>query len=482
MPDLDVTYLAPQVAGNLALAGWSADHSAVHEAAPVAARGHNLVYVSPPAPSWAAPVLAGVLSRLLNERRGPVLCLCPPEAVDEWARVTERLAAGTGLRLAGAHAPGRLTRLLKSDAVDLAFTAPDTAHELVRRAALKMDGVSAVLLLWPESWGGDELLTVLLQDVPKETQRVVVTADPSGTAALIDRYCWRAPVVDVLGPDWNDSPPAVRTAPVAWRRRVEALGDLVEQLDPESLSIWVADRGDEAAISHALASAGTSATITTGVPPRSSLIIAFDLPVPNRLRELAAAGELLLLVPPGTEGFVQRLAPKRRPVHLRGLLDRAQAALETSRRTIAGVLERGAKTSSYHAIAPLLERHEATAVAAALHELWTDNRASAVEAAPAPAPPAGRGESPTRLWVGVGRRDEVTPHDLVGSLVKECQVPREAVGRVEIRETFSIVELGAGSDAEQIAERMTGKMIRKRRLVARLDKGRPAGPERARRS
>lgn len=480
MSDLDVTHLAPSVAGNLAAAGWSADQPGVREAAPVAARGHNLVYVSPPAPSWAAPVLAGVLSRLLTARRGPVLALCPAEAVDEWARVTERLAVGTGLRLAGAHAPGRLTRLLKSDAVDLVFTAPDTAHELVRRAALKMDTVSAVLLLWPEVWGGVELLAELLQDLPKDTQRVVVTADPAGTAPIIDHHCWRAPIVDVLGPDWADSPPSVRSAPVAWRRRVQALGDLVEQLDPESLAVWVADRGDEDAIAHALAAAGTSATITSDVPPRSSLIIAFDLPVPSRLRELAAAGELLLLVPPGTEAFVERLAPKRRPVHLRGLLDRAQAGLETSRRTVSGVLERGANPASFHAIAPLLERHEATAVAAALFELWNDARS--VAAAPAPALPLARGDAPQRLWVGIGRRDEVTPHDLVGSLVKECQVPRESVGRVEIRETFSIIELGSGSDAGEVAERMTGKLIRKRRLVARLDKGRPAAPDRPRRN
>jgi hypothetical protein len=58
----------------------------------------------------------------------------------------------------------------------------------------------------------------------------------------------------------------------------------------------------------------------------------------------------------------------------------------------------------------------------------------------------------------------------VGTLIKELAVPREAVGRVEIRETFSIVELGGGVDAAGVAERMTGKMIRKRRLVARLDR------------
>jgi hypothetical protein len=50
-------------------------------------------------------------------------------------------------------------------------------------------------------------------------------------------------------------------------------------------------------------------------------------------------------------------------------------------------------------------------------------------------------------------------------------VPREAIGKVEIRETFTLVEL-KGADPAAVAERLTGKSIRKRRLVARPDKGR----------
>ena len=66
----------------------------------------------------------------------------------------------------------------------------------------------------------------------------------------------------------------------------------------------------------------------------------------------------------------------------------------------------------------------------------------------------------------------MTPHDLVAALIKDAGVPKEAVGRVEIRESFTLVELGAGADPAAAAERLTGKTIRKRRLVARLDKGR----------
>src|SRR5439155_4036573 len=159
--------------------------------------------------------------------------------------------------------------------------------------------------------------------VPRETQRLIVTSDAAGSSGAVERHAWRAPVVDLLGAPPDEPAPQVRSAPVAWRRRIEALADLAEQLDPESLAVWAADLGDRAAIAHALAAAGVTATIATDAPPAASLIIAYDLPDPARLHQLAFAGDVLLLIPPGTESYAARLAPKRRPVHLRGLLDRA---------------------------------------------------------------------------------------------------------------------------------------------------------------
>ena len=445
------------------------DHATQREATSVAARGNNLLFIAPPSPAWAAPVLAGLLERLKQTPSGPALALCPAEAVDEWARVAARVSAHTGLTVSAAHAPGRLTRLIKSDAVHLAFASPETAHELLRRAALKLDAVSAILLLWPEAWGGEELLGTILQDVPRETQRIVVTADAAASAGVVDRYCWRAPVVDVLGPDWTGSPPAVRGTPVAWRDRIDVLGDLVEQLDPASLTVWTADLADHDAIRGALAAWGIQAAVTTGAPEQSSLIIAYDLPGPARLRELAEQGEVLLLMPPGTEAFAARLAPNRRPLHARGLLEKSQGEWDATRRTVAAALERGTDPASFHALAPLLERYEATAVAAALLELWTGARAGAP---PPPPPTAPSQQAPVKIWVGIGKRDAVTPSDLVGALVKEIGLAREAVGRVELKDSFSLIELKGVTDPERIAEQMAGKIIRKKRLVARVDRGR----------
>ena len=433
----------------------------------VASRGNNLVFIAPASPSAARPVLAGVLAA--EPQSGKWLALAPAESIEEWARVGAQLAGRGTQRVAGAQTPARLTRLLLSDTVSLVVTAPLTAHELVRRAGLKLDGLAGVLLLWPEAWGGDELATLLLQDLPKDAQRLLVTADPAGSAALIERYCWRAAVIDLLGPERLDATPQVRAVPVAWGRRNAALVDLVEQLDPESLFVWIADPADAPAIERALAGSGIGATIGTA-PEAAAVVVAYDLPSPALLRDLAGQGQLVLLVPPGTEGYLARLAPSRRPLHLTGSLEAAQAGLARSRRTVAELLERGPVRAAYFAIAPLLERHEASAVAAGLYELW--ETALAASAAPAPARPAA---GAVKLWLAIGKRDAVTAHDLVAALLKDGKVPKEAIGKVEIRETFSLVELGAQAEADAVAERMTGKTIRKRRLVARVDRGRDPG-------
>ena len=430
----------------------------------VASRGNNLVFIAPPSPSAARPVLSGVLGAA-ESREGKWLALAPAQAGEEWTRVGAQVARESQ-RVAGAQTPARLTRLLHSDTVSLLVTSPLSAHELVRRAALKVDSLAGVLLLWPEAWGGDELATLLLQDLPKDSQRVLVTADPGGSAALIERYCWRAAVTDLLGAQRLDAVPQVRSVPVAWGRRAAALIDLVEQLDPESLAVWVADAADASAIERALAGSGIRAQVGTA-PEAATIVVAYDLPTPAHLRELAALGQVVLLAPPGAEGYLARLAPARRPLHLTGALEAAQAGLARSRRTIAELLERGPTPAAFFALAPLLERHEASAVAAGLYELW--------ETAPAasPAPAIARAPSnAVKLWLAAGKRDAITSHDLVAALLKDGKVPKEAIGKVEIRDTFSLVELGAQVEADAVAERMTGKVIRKRRLVARVDRGR----------
>ncbi len=400
-----------------------------------AQRGNNLVCYAPASPNAVGPLLAALPGE------APWVALAPEEALDEWARAAGRALEG---RTAFAHTPARLARHITGGEVRLLGMTPELGLELVRRSTLKLDGVTGVLLLWPEVWTAaqQELLATLLQDLDKSAQRIVISTDPAASADVVERYCWRAAVVDLLGPvEALDVP--VRSMPVGWGRRNDAIVDLLEQLDPATHSVWCG-----------------------GTVEAADLVVAYDLPTPAQLRELAAAGAVVLLAPPGTESYVARLAPKRRPIHEQTALRAASKALADQRRAIADRVDEGASASTYSALAPLLEHYESTRVAAALYELWQAAAAGHTQPQPVPAP-----TRPAKLWLGVGKRDSVTTSDLVGALIKDAGVSREAIGKVEIRESFALVEL-AGVDVNAVAERLAGKVIRKRRVVARPDRGR----------
>ena len=93
---------------------------------------------------------------------------------------------------------------------------------------------------------------------------------------------------------------------------------------------------------------------------------------------------------------------------------------------------------------------------------------------PAVQRPAPEASSPptafTRVWVGIGRKDSVRPGDLVGALTKEVGLPATAIGKIEVKELFCLIEVQADA-AERAARGLAGVTVRGRRLTARLDRG-----------
>jgi len=462
---LDALHLTPPIAEALARLGWVGDDPLMREAAPTAARGHNLVLALPPSPAAATPAIAGMLSRVGPEKLG--LVLAPAGQLEEWGRVVYPLVSGTGLRVQVAKGPSRAARRLKDASLDLLITTSETALALQRRSALAAERVAAVLLAWPEAWDDEDAVAPLMQDL-KDAQRLVLTSEPDRAAGLVERYARRALTL-VAGAAEGAPVGPVRVVSVPWNRRVAALGDLIELLDPSSVVIWTADRGPHEAIAAAVSLDRRDAQVVTGAAPAGGTIIGFDLPDPARLRQLAAAGELVLLVPPGTERYVERLASPRRPLRLPGALEAATTAAAARRAAIIRTLETGNPERALLTLAPLFERHDPTAVAAALYELWTS---AANASAPAALPDI---PATARVYVGVGKKDGATASDLVAVLTKEVRVERGKIGRVELRDGFSLVEVPA-QDAERIAAALTGTTIRRRRVTARVDRGAPSGP------
>ena len=460
----------PPVAALLESFGYAATDAAVREQAPAAARGTNLALAVPPAARYAAPTLAGLVSSLATST-SQALVLSPPHALEEWASVLLPLAEGAGLMALVAAQPCRATRCLREARLRLLLTTPATALALLERSALKASQLGHVVLVWPELYPSDEPLASLMQEVPAEAQRILILAEPKSGHPMVERYARRALITGALANADTETAerPVARVALTPWSRRGLALAALVESLDPATLTVWCADQRSAADAKAALSVGDDSIRVVTGDAPQASLVVAWDLPTPVQLNKLRAAGDLVLLVPPHAAPYISRITSRQTLLRLPGAADDAREDAATRRVAIQSELDRDDLDAGLLALAPIFERTDPARVAAALYRLWSSRP-------PEPAPAIGGASRPAevaRIWVGIGKKDGAGAADIVGALTRELGVEAAKIGRIELRELFSLVEVPA-QEAAEIARGLSGKTIRRRQVVAKVDQGRPS--------
>lgn len=477
MSGLVELHLAPAVAGALESFGYSAEDQAVRDQVPAAARGTNLALAIPPAARYAAPALAGLVSALAaGESRA--LVLVPPHALAEWAAVLLPFAQSAGISALAAAMPSRAARALKDGKLRLLITTPGTALVLHERSALKADQLGHIVLAWPELFEHDDALTALMQDLPADAQRILVLVAPRSGQPLMERYCRRALVVGPLAnpDDGITQKPIVRVAPVSWSQRAAALAAVLESEDPASVVVWCADLASAAEARAALPVGDENVKVITGKAQAAAQIVAWDLPSPVAMAELREAGDLILLVPPHASAYVNQSSSRQLMVRVRGAADDAREAAARRRSVIEAELTRDGLEGDLLSLAPLFERFDPAKVAAALHRLWT-SRAPEPVAAPVSAPSSSALPAVAKIWVSVGKKDGATANDLVGSLTKEVGLGGGKIGRIELKEAYSLVEVPA-AEADEIARGLNGKTIRRQKVVAKVDRVRPTGDSR----
>jgi ATP-dependent RNA helicase DeaD len=95
------------------------------------------------------------------------------------------------------------------------------------------------------------------------------------------------------------------------------------------------------------------------------------------------------------------------------------------------------------------------------------------------APAARQPASHVMVFISAGSRDGVTARDLVGAISGESGITSDRIGRIEVRENHSLVEI-APEVAERVVEKMTGVNVKGRRVVARVDRERAPDSDRSR--
>jgi len=84
-------------------------------------------------------------------------------------------------------------------------------------------------------------------------------------------------------------------------------------------------------------------------------------------------------------------------------------------------------------------------------------------------PPPGDVE---RIYVGVGRDAGVRPQDLVGAITGESGIPGSRIGKIQIGDQFTLVEVGR-EVVDEVITSLHGARIKGRRVTVRRDRGRP---------
>jgi len=404
------------------------------DAAAALERGRPVLIVSPPAPS---SLECAALWPLVAESAPVLIVTDGLAAARAWSRVVPqplRFQAVTGL--------DRAARLLSGGAVDVvAGTAADFAA-LLARSALKAEGVRAVVVAWPESLGAaDQAALASLLAECRDARRIVLSWNPDGLEQFLEAHARRPHVVGSLplGEDSRPLPPvcAARYLVAGPGDQEAAIAAALDALDPRQALVW--RRG-------VAVDGGVDAVICADLPSRAELVV------------LAAAGPVALLIAPEQLPYARSIAAPLSPLGVA----RGGTAARQARAAIAERIERGDLAAELALLAPLFERYDAAEVAAAAYAAGREVGSGIRET-------GGGAAERARIHVNVGKKDKAAAKDLVGALIREVGLSRDDIGRIDVKEMHSMVEV-AGPVAERAVARLSGLMIRGRRVNARLER------------
>jgi ATP-dependent RNA helicase DeaD len=437
-------------------------------------RGQNQLHVIPEDHAAAAEILHPLLDRL--EGAGAIGALVVTSDAEAAAAIADRLGtfpdapsvmAATEARRAG--------RVLRQGAPQVIVGSADSLTELLRGAALKIDAVKVIVLAWVDA---SDSLEALLADSPKDAARIVLAADVTpDVEQLVERYAWRARRAQSAG---TEELPGVSVSYVVTSEhgRAGALRRVLDALDPASAFVVTRDDASRASVDRALGALGYGdgkGPVRAGAAPEgpTDLVILHDLPA--REQELRAlvrsqgSARVVALVSARQLPALRKLSGGAvSPLSLPDAAVRARGREERIRDEVRTLLDAGQFSREVLTLEPLLANHDGIEVAAALLRLLESERDRA-RAPQMQSQPAG---GVTRLFLNVGSMDNVRPGDLVGAITNEAGISKAELGRVEVRDKHSTVEV-ASSVANAVVGRITGIEIRGRRVVAKVDDDKP---------
>jgi ATP-dependent RNA helicase DeaD len=463
---------------------------------PAVSRSQNVFLVLPH--DWAsiAEFLAPLIERVDPESPDVQIVIATADAEVAAAVIaaSARLIGDRPIGVLAATSSARAARLAKIRPPHIVSGTPTTLVGLLRASAIKLDALRAVCIAWAdELLARDESasLETLMAEIPKDAPRTIVTSVVTPAVdELVERYARRARR-EVARVAEGRQPIGLEYVLSSMAARPTTLRRLLDEIDPASGLVFARDADSQASVRDQLRALGYGdrGDVRCGLAagPETALAVLYDLPATHEeLREaVSGARRTIALVRP-------RQLESLRALSLGGALKPhvLPEAVAASRARDAGILaqlrqilETGAASRELLSLEPLLEDFDGAEVAAAALQLLEQERAAqrarTAEQEKAARSESGHAERPhnapresagpmVSLFASVGAREGVRPADLVGMITSKAGVAGSDVGRIEIRESHSTIEVASGL-ADQIIDRASGTIVNGRRALLKRD-------------
>ncbi len=472
-----------------------------------AARSQHVVLQGPAdARTMAAAMRPGV------ERSREVAGLATPACLVITPTVEQALTAADQARVLLADDTSRVVpvshvararRVLAAGPVSVVCGTATDLLALRRDSALNIESLRAAIIIGLDdvlAEGDADALQALLADVPADAMRVAtIDTETPAVEAFLEAQLRRAR--RIAPPPAADNALAVTPSFVlaSSAGRADALRGVLDALDPPSLVIVAANDPSADEARRALARLGLAPddllvqVVRQPTSQHVSLVVLWDAPASAEALTEALATKpvnaVALLTPEElpafrrlTHGAAVAFTPPARKAAVASRVHRLRAA-------VRGALDHGgASASELSLLTPLLDSHDAVEIAAAALRLYETAlreiaalRAAAVQLAARPAVigdargarglsvvQGGAGGGTQRVFLAVGKRDQVRVGDIVGAVANEAGIDGNRIGAVELFESHTTVELSA-DDAARAVSALASATLRGRRLNARID-------------
>ena len=449
-------------------------------------RGQNAVQVMPLDWSAAEQVLATLVDRIDAARADTQLLIVTSDA-ENAASAAQAIVSAIGSRaisVVAATASPRAARLLRASAAHVVTGAPAELVTLLQASALKSESVKGIVFGWldPILETADATpLETLLGEMPKDAARVVLAAELSpATEALIERYARRARRAVDAGDEAAASIAAeyVSSSPTA---RGASLRRLLDALDLPRAQLYArtdAVKSEGLAIARSLGYGDDAVSLAAaGQAASNDPLVLLELPASREeMRALVGAGarKLYALIQPSQLGSLRVLlnGGMVTPVALIEAAERARGKDAALRASLRDVLTSGDVRREVLALEPLLAEFDGIEIAAAALRMLEQQRPSRPMSSVSAAGPM------QRLFVNLGEKDGIRAQEIITAITTEAGIPGSQVGKVEVRDTHSLVEVAAGV-AELVVGKISGVVVRGRKVQARLDAPKEDRPARS---